>query len=214
MNNGTDSSEVSAKAIEVRRRFEREVLPLANDLHAVAMGYTRNLYDAAELVQETLLNAFKSYDRYTEQSYLKAWLLTILRNTWISRHRWRQNRPAENLIPDFSSFEHGATAPGEIPTVASAEQQALHLVLDADVEQALLTLPAESRETLYLVAVHNMSYHEVGEVMGISPNAVGSRMYRIRAVLRGQLADRERKPRTGSEPSGQQQGAEVRTPAA
>lgn len=74
-------------------RFERDVMPLIKDLHRSAYAYTRNAADAEDLVQETLLRAFRAFDKLSGDYRLKAWLLSIMRNTWISRYRATMRRP-------------------------------------------------------------------------------------------------------------------------
>lgn len=187
--------EVSAQEVELRGRFERDVLPLDGYLRGAAWGYTRNLTDAEDLVQDTFLLAFKAFNTFSENTYLKAWLLTIMRNTWITRYRASRRRPAENLVPDFCGFEGLAARPATVEVTTSAEHEVMRHVFDADVQRAQLELPTELRKTVYLVAVTRKSYREVGEILGVSPQTVGSRMHRIRALMRGPLAGFERKPR-------------------
>src|SRR5262245_26656223 len=102
----TYASRATAALDDSLRCFERDVLPLVDDLHWPAFKYTQNAADAEDLVQETLLRAFKAFGRLDNGKHLKAWLLTIMRNTWISNHRARVRRPNEYLVASFS--EHGA----------------------------------------------------------------------------------------------------------
>jgi RNA polymerase sigma-70 factor, ECF subfamily len=143
MIDGADDNPVSAQAHELRSRFERDVLPLAGDLRGAAWSFTRNMSDAEDLVQETLLRAFRGFNRFEENTYLKAWLLTIMRNTWISGYRTFRHRPAESLVADFSDFEEIVAGQAVLEMTASAEQQALHHVFDGDVQEALLAISTD-----------------------------------------------------------------------
>lgn len=124
--------------------FEQEVLPFAAELYRRALGYTNNSADAEDLVQETLLKAYNAFGRLREDTYIRAWLLRIMRNTWISDYRTRQRRPAESLVGVIADGRFDGTQ-----HVASAENQVFRHVMDPDVAAALGSLSADMRETLY-----------------------------------------------------------------
>ena len=100
---------------ELKRKFERHVLPLSGDLRGRARSYTNNDADADDLVQDTLLKAFKAFDELRDESHLWGWLVCIMRNTWISNHRATQRRPAEVL--------NGEIAEGRLDTWAALPRQ-------------------------------------------------------------------------------------------
>jgi RNA polymerase sigma-70 factor (ECF subfamily) len=172
---------------EMARMFEREVLALRGDLRRRAWFYTKNDADADDLVQETLLKAFKAFRRLRMDTDLRQWLVCIMRNTWISNYRTTQRRPAEVLSGDFAD---GHLDSGALPGAArapSAEHHALRHVMDPDLLAALLALPADTRKTIYYVAVCGMGSREAAEIMGIPQGTVLSRMHRIRTKLRESL---------------------------
>jgi len=164
------------------QRFERDVLPLAGDLHRRAWAYTKNSADAEDLVQETLLKAYKAFGQLRADTQLRAWLMCIMRNTWISNFRAAQRRPDEVLIGDVadgrldSESSHGHAV--------SAEYQALSHVLDPELVSALLALSEDVRETVYYVAIRGMGCREAAEAMGVPEGTVLSRMHRTRIKLR------------------------------
>jgi RNA polymerase sigma-70 factor, ECF subfamily len=168
------------------RSFERDVLPLAGALHRHALAYTRNRADAEDLVQDTLLRAFKAFDRVSDNTHFKAWLLTIMRNAWITTHGAAVHRPAERLVPGVA--EH-PTAAALAEDSSSAEHLALRNVIDTDVRRAVLGLSEEMRRTVYFVAVEGMNCREVAEVMGVSQGTVLSRLHCCRRYLRRSLAE-------------------------
>jgi RNA polymerase sigma-70 factor, ECF subfamily len=192
----THCGQQSAAQADSPRSFERDVLPLADDLCPVALRYTRNRADAEDLVQETLLKAFKAFkafDAMAEHTHLKAWLLTIMRNAWISSYRAALRRPTVSLFVNVADHDR-AIAPSAVPEeAASAEHHALRYVMDDEVRQAVHALLKEMRETVYLVAIEAMKCREAAEVLGISPRTVLSRMHRIRQRLRQPLADTARR---------------------
>lgn len=166
-------------------RFEHEVVPLTRELHRYAYAYTRNAADAEDLVQETLLKAFRAFDTLGGEYRLKAWLLCIMRNTWISRHRATLRRPAETLVGDLNDGHiHGGPSSSGTP---SAEHLVLREMPEPQLVAALGALPESLRLTVYYVAVLGLSCHEVASVMGVPKGTVMSRMYRSRLHLRRSL---------------------------
>ncbi|MGE2716728.1 sigma-70 family RNA polymerase sigma factor [Mycolicibacterium litorale] len=163
-------------------RFEREVIPLTKDLYRSAFAYTRNAADAEDLVQETLLRAYRAFETLSGEYRLKAWLLSIMRNTWISRYRASLRRPAESLVGDLTDGHLNGGAGS--PDTYSAEDLVLANMPDPQLVAALVTLPESLRLTLYYVAVQGLSCHEAATAMGIPKGTVMSRMYRSRHQLR------------------------------
>jgi RNA polymerase sigma-70 factor, ECF subfamily len=190
-----DSTTTNAASAHHARGFERDVLPLAGDLYRYALSHTRNAADAEDLVQETMLKAFKAYGRVREDTYFRAWSLTIMKNTWISNYRASARRPAEHLVGDLSDEQLAPSSRGGAADVPSAEHHALRDLLDSDMFDALHALPEDMRRTIFYVVIEGMKYREVATVMGVSEGTVMSRMHRIRKTLRlalGGLAEPQR----------------------
>jgi len=159
-------------------RFERWVLPEVEVLLRVARSMTHNNHDAEDLVQDTMLRAYRSIDRF-DGRYPRAWLLTTMRNAEINRHR--RQRPvllteAQQTLPDPVA-DGGATA----------ESTVLDLTFDAAVEEALAHLSPDFREVIELVDIAGLSYAEAAEVVGIPEGTVMSRLHRARGRVRTRL---------------------------
>ena len=184
---GTEPIDRAAPPSPESSGFERDVLPLAGDLERFAIRYTNNRVDAEDLVQETLLKAFKASHKLGDETYCKKWLLTIMRNTWIDKYRAESRRPAENLVADISDHHEG-TAAHTFCEAPSAEQQALRHTFDADLGRVMHALPEQLRETAYFVAIEGMKAREVAELMDIPLATVASRMHRFRQHVRRSLA--------------------------
>ncbi len=75
------------------QEFEEQVLEHMDMLYAVALRLTRNVADAEDLTQNALVKALRFHDKFKEGTYIKAWLLTILRNTFINEYRKRSRTP-------------------------------------------------------------------------------------------------------------------------
>ncbi|MCC5953498.1 MAG: RNA polymerase sigma factor [Acidimicrobiia bacterium] len=144
----------------------------------VARSLSGNTADAEDLVQETLLRAYRSIERF-DGRYPRAWLLTIMRNANINRARRR--RPQLQRDPD--------TAPEEVADDGrSAEDDVVDPVLDAALDDALAALPLVYRRAVELVDMAGLSYREAAEALGVRQGTVMSRLHRGRQRLRERLA--------------------------
>jgi RNA polymerase sigma-70 factor (ECF subfamily) len=169
--------------------FERYVLPEVEVMLRVARSLTRNQADAEDLVQDTLIRAYRAIERF-DGRYPRAWLLTILRNTHINRNRRR--RPELLRDPDVQ-MERLAASPEE--DEASRPDRFVDLEFDADLEDALASLSDPFAEIVQLVDIDGLTYAEAAEVLGIPVGTVMSRLHRARKKIREQLR------RTGAAPT-------------
>ena len=161
--------------------FEQYVLPEVEVMLRVAQSLTRNRADAEDLVQDTLIRAYKAIERF-DGRYPRAWLLTILRNTHINRNRRR--RPELLRDPDTQLERLGQTPEME---EATRPDRFVDLEFDADLEAALATLTEPFAEVIELVDIDGLAYAEAAEVLGIPIGTVMSRLHRARKKIRGQL---------------------------
>lgn len=164
-----------------RARYEQQVLPEVEVLLRVALSVTRHSADAEDLVQDTLLRAWRSIDSF-DGRHPRAWLLTILRNANMSRHR--RQRPVLLDDPDLTFEQHAAAG----PATASAEDIVVDGMFDAAVEAAVHELPARFRDALLLVDVHGLTYAAAAKVLDVPEGTVMSRLHRARKRVRNNLA--------------------------
>ena len=158
--------------------FEAEALSHVNRLYAAALRLTRNRADAEDLVQETYLKAFRSAGRFEPGTNLKAWLFTILHNTFLNTRRRGAREP---LAADDQLAEHlAAETAGD---GASPEHLLLRESLDADLQAALDSLPEAFRQAVWLRDVEEFSYAEMARMLGIPIGTVMSRIARGRRLL-------------------------------
>jgi RNA polymerase sigma-70 factor (ECF subfamily) len=160
--------------------FARHVLPEIDVLYRVALSLTRNAADAEDVVQETLIRAYRSIERF-DGRHPRAWLLTILRNANVNRTRRR--RPSLFADPEEGRRQLEAGAPEP-----SAEEEATVDLFDDAVAAALDRLPPRFRQIVDLVDLDGLSYQETADVLEIPIGTVMSRLHRARRRMRGQLA--------------------------
>ncbi|MCZ8382045.1 sigma-70 family RNA polymerase sigma factor [Mycobacterium sp. CPCC 205372] len=167
-----------------RARFERDALPLLDQLFRAARRYTHNTADAEDLVQETMAKAYAGFGSYADGTNLRAWLLRILTNTWISSYRAAQRRPDEVLSDDFTDAQFAAGAQHSSRGLPSAELTALEAMGDEDVRAALQALREDQRMVVYYADVEGLRYKEIATILDIPPGTVMSRLHRGRRLLR------------------------------
>ena len=161
-------------------RFAEFVEPELEVLFRVANSITRNPVDAQDLVQDTLLRAYRAIDRF-DGRYPRAWLLTIMRNAQVNRVR--RKRPELMKDPD----ETMARIADDTTTGAPADQLLMDAELSGPLELALATLPSKFRRVVELVDVNELSYQEAADTLGIPVGTVMSRLHRARRNIRARL---------------------------
>lgn len=172
----------------LNERFVRETEPVRDFLIRNAIRLTHQRADAEDLVQETLLKAYMSFERYREGNHLKAWLARIMSNAWIDRHRSAQRRPAEQLNAEIADLRGAVdTLSASRGWVDSAEAEAMRS-LPGDAAAALGTLPSELRDIVYYACVADYRNTEIAAMLGIPVGTVGSRLHRGKALLREALS--------------------------
>ena len=155
-------------------RFEAEALPHSNDLFRTALSLMGSRAEAEDALQETLLQAWKSFHRFEPGTNCRAWMFKILFHVVShQRRKWRRLWLAE----DPQTLEETLVAKTEIPE---------HLT-DEELLEALRRIPRQYAEVVMLADVQEFSYKEIQDMLGIPIGTVMSRLSRGRGALRAQL---------------------------
>jgi RNA polymerase sigma-70 factor (ECF subfamily) len=153
--------------------FEQTVMPQSRSLLRVARRLCADLAEAEDLVQETLLLAWRNFHQFRQGTNLRAWVFQILFNSFRARGRRQRIDPA---VVSLDSTE----------TVASAVD--FSVVASMDVSRALNALPEEQRSVLLLGVVEGFTCREMAAILSLPIGTVMSRLSRARHALRTQLA--------------------------
>ena len=162
--------------------FSAATLEFLDALYGAALRLTRNADRAQDLVQDTYLKAIRARGRFATGTNLKAWLYTILHNTWRNCLR---DGARSRVSFDSAVVEEAAEGARLAPSgqVDSPETQLIQATLDADLQQALDTLPESFREVVWLRDVDELSYLEIAAVLEVPIGTVMSRLSRGRKQL-------------------------------
>jgi RNA polymerase sigma-70 factor (ECF subfamily) len=171
--------------------FADQAMEHMPSLYSAALRMTRNPADAEDLVQETYLKAFRGFGGFEEGTNLKAWLYRILTNTFINRYRAKKRRPEETDFDDVEDFFLYKRMGGleEARASRSAEDELMDLFPEAEVKDAVESLPENFRLPVLLADVEGFSYKEIAEILDIPIGTVMSRLHRGRKALQKALYD-------------------------
>lgn len=173
------------------KAFYEEAVPHLDPLYATALRLTKNENDAEDLVQETMLKAFRYFEKYEKGTNCKAWLFKIMTNTFINRYRKNQKRKEFLVDEDFRPLQERAEAPAQNPFIdeIAGEEQMYFKLFGDEVKQALEEIPVDFRMVVLLADLQDFAYKEIAEIMETPIGTVMSRLHRGRRQLRDMLTD-------------------------
>ncbi len=169
--------------------FTEQTMEHMPSLYTAALRMTRNPADAEDLVQDTYLKAYRAFDSFQEGTNLKAWLYRILTNTFINTYRAKKRRPEESDIDDVEQLYLYRRLGGleGAQSGRSAEEEVLDHFTEADVKEAVESLPEQFRLAVLLGDVEGFSYKEIAEILDVPIGTVMSRLHRGRRALQKRL---------------------------
>jgi RNA polymerase sigma-70 factor, ECF subfamily len=175
--------------------FSNEVLQHLDALYGTAMRLTRNAADAEDLVQDTVVKALRFESRFERGTNLKAWLFTILHNTWRNRIRdaARQTVDVDSTRVDEVVAQLGGPIELETP-----ERVLLRASLGREVQAALDVLPDAFRQAVWLRDVEEFSYAEIAKMLDVPMGTVMSRISRGRRMLFEALTKQDKDSTVGA----------------
>lgn len=167
-----------------KERFEKMALPHMSALYTTALYLTGKKEDAEDLVQETVLKAYRFFDTFSQGSNFRAWIMTILKNNFVNRYRQvkRQNVISEGDVEEFVLYQAVKESEGDNP-----ETELLQKFENEEIQRAIAELPLDYREAILLCDVQELSYDEISRVLNCPVGTVRSRIHRGRQILQKKL---------------------------
>lgn len=166
--------------------FEQLFIPYADDLFTYAYHLASNEHNAEDLVQETLIKAYKAKNSFQEGTNAKAWLFTILKHTFFNEYNKKKRQPNEVDYEDFVVYHE---KDDEVVSMSSSDLRTdiFDNILGDEVTLALSNLSDEFKEVILLCDVENFTYEEIASILDIPIGTVRSRLHRARTALKDTL---------------------------
>jgi RNA polymerase sigma-70 factor (ECF subfamily) len=175
---------------DLSARFAHEAVPLRDIMYRHAFRMSRNHPDAEDLVQEAMMKAYAGFHAFRPDTNMRAWLLRILINSYISDYRKKQRQPVQYSTEVITEQRLVDTYSRSAPAaLRSAEDLALDSLPDNDIKSAMEALPQQFRDVVYYADVEGLRYQEIAAIMNTPTGTVASQLHRGRRQLRRLLGD-------------------------
>lgn len=169
--------------------FEETALTHLDELYATALRYTKNEKDAEDLVQETFIKAYTNWHRFEQGTNCRAWLFTILTNTFINKYR-RKKKEREILnADDLRPIEENFFDRERTEFYNSPERESVQKSFTSELQGALEQLSDEFRTVVVLADLNDFSYKEIAHILDCPVGTVMSRLFRGRKMMRELLVE-------------------------
>jgi RNA polymerase sigma-70 factor (ECF subfamily) len=166
--------------------FEKELMPFADALKTFAYHLTYDETDAEDLVQDTLLKAYRSIERYETGTNAKAWLFKILKNGFINDYRRRVKQPNKVNYEEIIAHQDEEES-STLTSYVDLRAELFDNLLGDEVTRALDTLASEFRTVILLADVEDLTYEEIADIEKIPIGTVRSRLFRARNLMKEKL---------------------------
>ncbi len=187
-NNDDDASSVAIVLTqEQQKAFDEELLPLIDAVYNFAYNLTHHDENAQDLVQNTYLKAFRSMKNYAKGTNAKAWLFTILKNTFINEYRKLVRQPRKVDYDEVLNHHQEDDNHSSFSSYVDLREEMIESMMGDEVTIAISELPDDFRIVILLCDIEECSYEEIAEITQIPIGTVRSRLHRARNMLKEKL---------------------------
>ncbi len=179
--------ELTPEELKKQSDFRSEMLPHLDAMYNFALRLTMESTDAEDLVQDTVVKAYRFFSSYEKGTNAKAWLFRILKNSYINNYRKKSKRPNEVDYDEVSTFYE--TIRADQTDTSDLEEKMYRNMLDDTVTKALDDLPEDFRSVVMLCDVEGFTYEEIANMLDVPIGTIRSRLHRGRNLLRAALED-------------------------
>jgi len=183
--------ELTTKEIKKQQDFNDEILPHLDALYNFALRLTSDPNDAEDLVQDSIVKAFRFFSSYEKGTNAKAWLFRILKNSYINSYRKQSSKPQEIDYDEVASFYE--TIRAERTDSSDLEDKMFRELIDDDLTRALEEIPEDFRTVVLLCDVEDFTYEEIANMLDVPIGTIRSRLHRGRNLLKAQLMEYAKK---------------------
>lgn len=180
-------AELTKDEVQKQEDFEDEIIPHLDAMYNFALRLTSDPNDAEDLVQDTIVKAFRFFSSYEKGTNAKAWLFRILKNSYINNYRKKSKQPNQVDYDEVSSFYE--TIRADRTDTSDLEDRMFRELIDDDISNALEELPEDFRTVVLLCDVEGFTYEEIANMLDVPIGTIRSRLHRGRNLLKAQLME-------------------------
>jgi RNA polymerase sigma-70 factor (ECF subfamily) len=173
--------------VKKQHEFNTEMLPHLDALYNFAIRLSNDPNDAEDLVQDTIVKAYRFFSSYERGTNAKAWLFRILKNSYINNYRKQTKLPYQIDYDEVSTFYE--TIRSDWSDTTDMEQIIYREMLDDEITRALNRLPEDFRTVVLLCDIEGFTYEEIANMLDVPIGTIRSRLHRGRNLLRVSLLD-------------------------
>lgn len=179
--------ELTQDEFQKQADFEKEMIPHLDSLYNFAIRLTSDPIDAEDLVQDTIVKAFRFFSSYEKGTNAKAWLFRILKNSYINNYRKKSKQPQQVDYDEVSTYYENIRS--EQSDTTDMEDILYRDMLDDQITRALQRLPEDFRTVVLLCDVEGFTYEEIANMLDVPIGTIRSRLHRGRNLLRVELEE-------------------------
>ncbi len=184
-------AELTKEEVKKQEDFEEEIIPHLDALYNFALRLTSDPNDAEDLVQDTIVKAFRFFSSYEKGTNAKAWLFRILKNSYINNYRKQSKQPNQVDYDEVATFYE--TIRAERTDTSDLEDRMFRELIDDDISNALEELPEDFRTVVLLCDVEGFTYEEIANMLDVPIGTIRSRLHRGRNLLKAELMEYAKK---------------------
>lgn len=184
-------SQMTRDEIKKQKDFDEEIIPHMDALYNFALRLTTDPNDAEDLVQDTIVKAYRFFSSYEKGTNAKAWMFRILKNSFINNYRKTSKKPSQVDYDEVSSYYESIRA--ERTETSDLESLMFREMMDDDLSNALTRLPEDFRTVVLLCDVDGYTYEEIANMLDVPIGTIRSRLHRGRNLLKTELLEYAKK---------------------
>ncbi|HET8864438.1 MAG TPA: sigma-70 family RNA polymerase sigma factor [Gracilimonas sp.] len=184
-------SQLTRDEIKKQKDFDEEIIPHMDALYNFALRLTTDPNDAEDLVQDTIVKAYRFFSSYERGTNAKAWMFRILKNSFINNYRKTSKKPSQVDYEEVSSYYESIRA--ERTETSDLENLMFREMMDDDLSNALTRLPEDFRTVVLLCDVEGYTYEEIANMLDVPIGTIRSRLHRGRNLLKTELLEYAKK---------------------
>ena len=175
------------KELQKQQEFSEEIIPHLDAIYTFALRLTADPNDAEDLVQDTVVKAYRFFSSFEKGTNAKAWLYRILKNSYINSYRKKSKEPNQVDYDEVSTYYESVR--DERMDTTDLEEMMFRDMLGDDVNKALKALPEDFRTVVMLCDMDGFTYEEIANMLDVPIGTIRSRLHRGRNLLRAQLKE-------------------------